>query len=720
MKYWLLTTEYPPQFGGGIGTYCFEWSSILKQNGVEITVFILNKQEKKFRERIQDGIRLIEFSPYLKNTSDFLGYETMVSFSFEEIVRVYIEKEGQPDWIEAQEYQGIAYFLLQKKHLGGSLYKNLRILITCHCPSFITFEHNHISTYQFPYFWIGEMERFCMKAADLCIFPSKYLAEDILKKYPTLIDHYSVIHNPYSRTNNTVPDKNYQENDIVIIGKLSPAKGILKTLSVFDRLWQKGYNYKLKLVGDENYFYHAAGTAMGDYLKKKYSSYLQSGVLTLTGALPPAKVRYEILKARIVLVPSTVENLPYTVIESMALGSVVLASDQGGQKEIIHDGYNSFLFDYNNQSSLEEKIHTIYGLENDKIEQIKREAIRTIQRECDPQEYFTKKINLLNQYIYSPKIDFPFTSSLSNGKRIQHDETDKRNNLLSVIIPYYNMSKYIAETVASIDASSYKEKEIIIINDGSSDEESRGLSGLFKSRTDIRIIDQQNSGLAAARNRGAQEAKGNFLAFLDADDKIAENYYQKAIDILKEKTNIHFVGSWVQYFDGSAGKWPAFNPEPPLLFYHNMVNSSALVYKKESFLNAGLNDPAFIYGMEDYDSVINLLENGYRGVIIPEFLFFYRVRKDSMARGFNKSNMLYLYQLLAEKHKAFYATFAAEVFGLLNANGPGIFLDNPSLDLNLAEKLPFGGMFSAKIISLIKRNRYARAVALKIYRLVKK
>ncbi len=239
MKYWLLTTEYPPQFGGGIGTYCFQWSSILKQKGVELTVFILSKHEKSFKEIVSDNIRRVEFSPYLKDTSDFLGYETMVSASFEEIIRLYIEKEGPPDWLEAQEYQGIAYYLLQKKHLGEALYKNLKILVTCHCPSFITFEHNHISFYQLPYFWIAEMEKFCMKAADLCIFPSKYLADDILHRHPGLIKNFTVLHNPYLVSNDLPGDKSEATTDFVVIGKLSPAKGILNTLTVFDDLWRK-------------------------------------------------------------------------------------------------------------------------------------------------------------------------------------------------------------------------------------------------------------------------------------------------------------------------------------------------------------------------------------------------------------------------------------------------------------------------------------------------
>ena len=716
MKYWLLTTEYPPEFGGGIGTYCFQWSKILKQNKVEITVFILTKQEKKFKEIVRDNIRRIEFSPYLKNTFDFFGYETMVSSSFEEIVRLYVEKEGPPDWVEAQEYHGIAYFLLQKKHLGDELYKNLKVLITCHCPSFITFEHNHISIYQFPYFWIGEMELFCMRAADLCIFPSKYLANDILTRYPALIDKYAILYNPYLNTSNTVSDNKNHQGDTVIIGKLSPAKGILNALIVFDKLWQKGFNYKLRLVGDENYFYHAAGRTMGDYLKKKYSFYLGSGLLTITGTFSPDKVKNEILKARIVLVPSTVENLPYTVIEAMAAGAIVLASMQGGQNEIIQDSRNGFLFDYDNPSSFEEKLHTIYRLENDKINQIRNEAIKTIKRECDPQAYFTKKKELLNQNPVTTKTDFPFISLLTDRERIQNDETDNENNLLSIVIPYYNMGKYIHETIASIDASGYKNKEIIIINDGSRDEESQVLKS-FKFRTDIRIIDQPNMGLPAARNRGGEEARGKYLAFLDADDKVAGDYYKKAIDILKQKSNVHFVGCWVQYFGGSNRKWPAFNPEPPLLLYHNTVNSSSLVYRKASFLKAGLNDSKFIYGMEDYNTVINLLKSGYHGVVIPEFLFFYRVRKDSMARKFNKSNQLYLYKLLAEKHSSFYATFAAELFGLLNANGPGIFLDNPSLDYHLTEKIPFAGNLSRKLIHMVKKNRFTRKMAYKIYQL---
>jgi hypothetical protein len=75
---------------------------------------------------------------------------------------------------------------------------------------------------------------------------------------------------------------------------------------------------------------------------------------------------------------------------------------------------------------------------------------------------------------------------------------------------------------------------------------------------------------------------------------------------------------------------------------------------------------------------------------------------------------------LAKKHNEFYATFAADLFGLLNANGPGIFIDNPTLDYHLADKIPFAGKLSKKLIRLVKKNKLTRNAALKIYRLLNK
>jgi hypothetical protein len=91
-----------------------------------------------------------------------------------------------------------------------------------------------------------------------------------------------------------------------------------------------------------------------------------------------------------------------------------------------------------------------------------------------------------------------------------------------------------------------------------------------------------------------------------------------------------------------------------------------------------------------------------------------------MIRGISKAKKIVLYEYISGKHQKFYSSFAAEVFNLLNANGTGILLDNPSLDYHLADKIPLGSNLSRKLITLIKKNRYAKTIAYRVYRLVNK
>ncbi|WP_181306860.1 glycosyltransferase [Rufibacter sp. XAAS-G3-1] len=720
MIYWLLTTEYPPFYGGGIGTYCYQWAKILKSKGHEITVFLPNDAITEFAERTIEGIRIVEFSPHLVNTASFLGFETMISYSFAEIVKIYTEKEGVPTWVEAQEYNGIAFFLLQKKHLGYPLFRDLQVLITCHAPSFLYYEFNHVNNYKLPYFWIGEMEKYCIQAADVCISPSQYLIDRLQERHSFNRKFY-VLPNPFQIESEPI-EKGTAGHQVIFLAKLSPAKGILQTLQSFKSLWRQGHKYKLKLIGNKNYFYHAKQCMMGDYIIDSYSEFVKQGLLEMTGALPPNKVKVELGDAKVILVPSTVDNFPYTVVECMAEKKVVLASKQGGHREIIEDGINGFLFDHSQPDSLEEKINQIFSLSEEELMVIGNNAANKVAQECDPTAYHTKKMQVLEicKQEVLPVKNFIYTH---NGPEIESDFAGKSNGnqeaLLSVVVPHYNMGHLVKETIDSIKSSTYQNIEIIVLDDGSDSPESLMVLQELQQDNQITIVTQKNKGLAEARNAGALNAKGDFLAFLDADDTVHPNYFSKAVDVLKSKPNVHFVGCWVQYFENSNSVWPAFNPEPPYLLFHNMVNSSSLVYKKESFLAGGLNDKKFVYGMEDYDSVINLVANGYKGVVLPETLFNYRVRKNSMARGFNNENKSYLYKILAEKHKTFYDNYGVEISNLLNANGPGFEIENPTMDYHLFSGNSKYHKVLRKLFSIIKQQPLLRKIALAGYSKVK-
>lgn len=719
MQYWILTSEFPPTYGGGISTYCIETALMLSEKKHEVSVFVPNFSIDHYHIEPAPFGKTIHFNPNFYFTKSFLGYEANLSYGFSQIVKLFIEKEGIPDVLESQEYMGIAYYTLLFKNLKYPEFKNLTILITLHAPSFLYLEYNQVIYHRHPYYWTGEMEKFCINAADILISPSQYLVNEIQKRVPFEIKQYQVIKNPYQIHSN-LELKKIERNKIVFFGKLTPQKGTLALIKYFNKMWANGSRLQLLMLGGGEHMYHPEGISMTDFLQKKYKNQISNGLLKLLGSIPPEKINQQLSNAHLIIAPSIVDNLPYTVIEAMGNGKIVLASKQGGQSEIIINEKNGFLFDHNDPTSFQDIIEKILSLSNEEINLIGENAYNEIKSNYNKDCIYQQKINYIshvkNSNIGSEK-KFPFLYDIPLNKILTNPI--KKKTLLSVVIPFYNMGEYVSETINSIKNSSYHNVEIIIINDGSDDVKSLKILQDLKLEKNISIYNIENSGLSNARNYGALKANGDFLAFLDPDDTVEKNYYEKAINILLELDNVFFVGCWAKYFGESNDFWPSFNPEPPYLLVHNMINSSALVYKTKAFLEAGLNDPDLIFGMEDYDSVISMVKNGYRGVVIPEPLWNYRVRKNSMARLFTTDKQLYLYRLISKKHSEFYSIHASEITNILNANGPGINYDNPTQIYSLGGNDIFGKKISRKAIEILKKKPFLRKLALKFKKITR-
>jgi glycosyltransferase involved in cell wall biosynthesis len=226
--------------------------------------------------------------------------------------------------------------------------------------------------------------------------------------------------------------------------------------------------------------------------------------------------------------------------------------------------------------------------------------------------------------------------------------------------------------------------EILVINDGSTEADSLEALDRWRSHPQVTVVDIPNHGLAHVRNIGAKQARGVYLSFLDADDTVLPDYYTNAIRVFSQYQNVFFAGSWIEYFGDAGGIWPAFPPERPYLLAHNPINSSALVYKTVAFLDAGLNDGRLEFGLEDYESVVHMVRRGFNGVVLPEPLHRYRVRRRSMMRRMNQNKLLLAHSYITEKHRDFYRPYTAEVIQLLNSNGPGYFFENPTLELHVS------------------------------------
>lgn len=106
--------------------------------------------------------------------------------------------------------------------------------------------------------------------------------------------------------------------------------------------------------------------------------------------------------------------------------------------------------------------------------------------------------------------------------------------LISIIVPVYNVAEYLYICLESILAQSWKKIEIILIDDGSTDESGKICDEYGKKDIRIKVIHQQNRGVSNARNRGLDYAKGDFIAFIDADDWVDRDYCEKLIELVQK------------------------------------------------------------------------------------------------------------------------------------------------------------------------------------------
>ena len=115
--------------------------------------------------------------------------------------------------------------------------------------------------------------------------------------------------------------------------------------------------------------------------------------------------------------------------------------------------------------------------------------------------------------------------------------------LLSIVIPVYNAENWIAETLDSVLAQTYTNLEVICVDDGSRDNSRQIVLQYCEKDHRVRLIQQPNSGVSAARNNGMAQSRGEYLGFIDADDIMLPNMYAVLIDLLeKEESDIAFCG----------------------------------------------------------------------------------------------------------------------------------------------------------------------------------
>lgn len=246
------------------------------------------------------------------------------------------------------------------------------------------------------------------------------------------------------------------------------------------------------------------------------------------------------------------------------------------------------------------------------------------------------------------------------------------NNLVSIIIPLYNQGAFIDETLMSVSNQTYTELEIIIVDDGSTDEYT-----IFKieelKHKGYRVLSKQNGGLSSARNYGIANANGKYIVALDSDDKLHPDYIRLLVDKL-DNSMCRIVYSRAMLFGNRNGLWmlPSYRIER--LLKGNVIFCSAIFYR-DDWLKVGGYDENIKKGLEDWDfwlSIIELNEKLADGKQIiyrlNKPMFYYRIRKDSMLRSMDKNNKKEIIEYIYSKHKDLYSKYNINPYLTENKN----------------------------------------------------
>ena len=231
---------------------------------------------------------------------------------------------------------------------------------------------------------------------------------------------------------------------------------------------------------------------------------------------------------------------------------------------------------------------------------------------------------------------------------------------ISVLMPCFNQGAFIGEAIQSVLDQTLPDAEIIVVDDGSTDADTIArLRDLRTPRTTV--LRTENRGLPAARNFAAQHAAGALFCALDADDRLAPAWFERAAGVLDAQPQLSFVSHWLQTFGDESWTWTPTSCDLPALLARNSVNGAALV-RREAFEAVGGYDESMREGCEDWDFWLRLVERGFRGAIVPEVMFHYRRSPSSMSRTMTAGDA-YRRSLtaLVDKHESSYRTHLVDV-----------------------------------------------------------
>lgn len=373
----LVCREYVGSLrAGGIGSYMQEIARKYVDNGHKVTVITASDNTAEESEYItSDGINVVSLSggdflvPSVEGKSKIKKLRCIYRFhSYRKKLRDAIKRLADADIIEVADYGAEALYM---SHL------NVPVVIRLHTPQSLSRANFGIITPK--WWWLHRAlpinaERKIFNQAKYITGCSNAILDWVARHYDISKAKTAVIKNPVTVPSvapvSLSPEASNDKKTIFYAGTISETKGVGDMIEACLRLRKQGFDIKLKLAGK--------GGSFHDMMQKKAEDNGWSWIEFL-GKLSREEVFKNYLSADICCFPSWWENMPMVVLESMALGAVVVSTNAGGTGEIITDGHDGFLCERRNPEQLSETICKALTLSKDYRSEIKENAKKTVR-----------------------------------------------------------------------------------------------------------------------------------------------------------------------------------------------------------------------------------------------------------------------------------------------------------------------------------------------------
>jgi glycogen synthase len=530
-----------------------------------------------------------------------------------------------PDYMEVVDYHAGGLVPLQARAAGHPLLRGTLVAVRLAATVELLSLHDG-TLFQPGIELVAALEREQLRLADRILWPGgdtldmyqRYYPEGILPeaiRVPVPFEHPpSPPHPPPRDTGGPLK--------LLFVGRLQRFKGALDLVEAC--LGLDDDNWELTMIGADT-----ATAPAGQSVRMTIEAMCgEDPRIRLVDPMPNEELQRRWPEHDLLVLPSTLEIWGNVGVEAMRAGLPVLASPVGGPAGYVEDGVSGWHTDGLGPAPIRRALSRLLS-DREELECVRASGAvyERFERVAGPQPAMRGYEELLS----SAPLRRPRPAASSGPF------------LVTGVVPYYRGHEHIEEAVGSLLEQSHRNLEVLIVNDGSFEEEDAVLDRLAADPR-VTVVTQLNRGEAGARNLGAALARGEYLTMLDADNLLERNFVARALEAFRLDPGLSYVTSWLRYVqpDGSELEAGGYAPlgnrvvEADSNDSHESNNwdgDAVALLPRRLFSDLGYGYERTAGMQADWELYRQLREDGRFGAVIPELLARYRVRPDSLSRG---------------------------------------------------------------------------------------